>query len=67
MITPEECRTHAANYEKIWRGQPGYSEEHNMAVEWRRAADTIEAFSGTGSADKLAGHRFSARTGRRNG
>lgn len=41
-ITPETCRAHAKNTETIWRGQSGWSETANMAIEWRKAADTIE-------------------------
>lgn len=41
-MTPEKCRTHAKNTEIIWRGQPGWSEDANMAIEWREAADEIE-------------------------
>jgi hypothetical protein len=36
------CLAHAHNTEMIWRGKPGWSEDVNMAIEWRKAADMIE-------------------------
>jgi hypothetical protein len=49
-LTPKQCRTYANSTEVIWRGQPGWSEENNMAKEWRRAADTIERLQSSSAA-----------------